>query len=127
MDNDGYSFQNMDDLIGDMMKQKGVEDPRLDMPGTKKMYVLSNASKMYGAAGILNRNLVREFVNGRDMYILPSSVHEMIFVLASDRYSAPELNQIVADINEMQVAVEERLTDHCYFYDAGEDEIRMEP
>lgn len=61
------------------------------------------------------------------MYILPSSVHEMIFVLASDRYSVTELNRTVADINELQVAVEERLTDHCYFYDAKKDEIRLEP
>lgn len=53
--------------------------------------------------------------------------HETIFVLASDRYSVTELNRTVADINELQVAVEERLTDHCYFYDAGKDEIRMEP
>ena len=51
----------------------------------------------------------------------------MIFVLASDRYSVTELNRTVADINELQVAVEERLTDHCYFYDAEKDEIRMEP
>lgn len=127
MENDGYSFQNMDDLIGDMVKQKGIEDPRLDMPRTDEMYVLSNSFKLYGAAGILNRNLVRGFANGRNMYIMPSSVHETIFVLASDKYSVSKLNQIVADINEMQVAVEERLTDHCYFYDAKKDEIRMEP
>ena len=91
------------------------------------MYGLSNSSRLYGAAGILDRKLVREFANGRNMYILPSSVHEMIFVLASDRYSVTELNRTVADINELQVAVEERLTDHCYFYDAEKDEIRMEP
>lgn len=136
MENDGYSFQNMDEIIGESLRQEGMEwmekmegmgDIKLDMPGMKEMYVLTNASKLYGAAGILNRKLVREFAKGRDMYILPSSVHEMIFVLASDKYSVEELDQIVADINELQVAKEERLTDHCYFYDAKADEIRMEP
>lgn len=136
MENDGYSFMEMDDVIGDCLKQEGMEwmaemegigDMGLDMPRRKKMYVLTNASKLYGAAGILNRKLVREFAKGRDMYILPSSIHEMIFVLASDKYNIEELDQIVADINELQVAKEERLTDHCYFYDAKADEIRMEP
>lgn len=133
MGNDGYSFIEMDDVIGECLKQEGMEwmaemeGMKLDMPGRKKMYVLTNASKLYGAAGILNRKLVREFADGRDMYILPSSIHEMIFVLASDKYNIEELDQIVADINELQVAKEERLTDHCYFYDAKADEIRMEP
>ena len=127
MKNDGYVFENMDDLIGDILKQKGFKDTGMDMLGVKEMYGLSNSSRLYGAAGILDRKLVREFANGRNMYILPSSVHEMIFVLASDRYSVTELNRTVADINELQVAVEERLTDYCYFYDAEKDEIRMEP
>lgn len=99
----------------------------LGLPGEIKMYVLSNASKTYGAAGILSRKLVREFANGRDMYILPSSVHETIFVPVSDEYSAAELSRMVEDINRTQVALEERLADHCYFYDAKADEIRMEP
>lgn len=139
MENDGYSFTEMDDVIGECLKQEGMEwmegmegmegmgGMKLGMPRRKKMYVLTNASKLYGAAGILNRKLVREFAKGRDMYILPSSIHEMIFVLASDKYNIEELDQIVADINELQVAKEERLTDHCYFYDAKADEIRMEP
>lgn len=127
MENDGYSFQDIDYIIGDMLRQEGLEDTGSDMAREKEMFVLSNSSKQYGAAGILNRKLIREFANGRDMYILPSSIHETIFVPASDKYSVSELNRIVADINEMQVAVEERLTDHCYFYDAKRDEIRMEP
>ena len=101
MKNDGYVFENMDDLIGDILKQKGFKDTGMDMLGVKEMYGLSNSSRLYGAAGILDRKLVREFANGRNMYILPSSVHEMIFVLASDRYSVTELNRTVADINEL--------------------------
>lgn len=136
LENDGYSFQNMDEIIGESIKQEGMEwikemegmeDISLDIPGVKEMYVLTNAFKLYGAAGILNKKLIREFAKGRDMYILPSSIHEMIFVPASDKYRVEELDRIVADINELQVAKEERLTDHCYFYDAKADEIRMEP
>lgn len=127
LENDGYSFQSMDDIIRDILKKENAGNTGLDLPGEIKMYVLSNASKTYGAAGILSRKLVREFANGRDMYILPSSVHETIFIPASGEYSAAELSHMVEDINRTQVALEERLADHCYFYDAKADEIRMEP
>lgn len=127
LENDGYSFQSMDDIIRGILKEETAGMPGLDLQAETKMYVLSNAAKAYGAAGILSRKLVREFANGRDMYILPSSVHETIFVPVSDEYSAVELSRMVEDINRTQVALEERLTDHCYFYDAKEDEIRIEP
>lgn len=127
LEDDGYSFQSMDDIIRDILKKENAGNTGLDLPGEIKMYVLSNASKTYGAAGILSRKLVREFANGRDMYILPSSVHETIFVPVSDKYSAMELSRMVEDINRTQVALEERLADHCYFYDAKADEIRIEP
>lgn len=127
LEDDGYSFQSMDDIIRDILKKENAGSMGLGLPGEIKMYVLSNASKTYGAAGILSRKLVREFANGRDMYILPSSVYETIFVPVADEYSAAELSYMVEDINRTQVALEERLADHCYFYDAKADEIRMEP
>lgn len=127
LENDGYFFQSMEDIIRDILKKENAGSMGLDLPGEIKMYVLSNESKTYGAAGILSRKLVREFANGRDMYILPSSVHETIFIPASGEYSAAELSRMVEDINRTQVALEERLADHCYFYDAEADEIRMEP
>lgn len=119
--NDGYRFQSMTEVLRGFYPQA---EEKISME--KEMYVLSNASGMYGAVGILNRELIRKFAEGRDFYILPSSVHEMIFIPASDEYIVSELDQMVEEINRTQVILEERLTDHCYFYDAEADEIRME-
>lgn len=119
--NDGYHFQNMDDVVREISLLDDAEKPM----GTG-MYILSNSSKLYGAAGILDRELVNEFARGRDMYILPSSVHETIFV-SIEKYCPEELDQMVAEINELEVAEEERLVDHCYFYDGKTGEIRMRP
>ena len=51
-----------------------------------------------------------------DFYILPSSIHEVIIL--PRRYSpAPEeLDQMIVEINETQVAVDEILSDHAYYY-----------
>lgn len=119
--NDGYHFQNMDDVVREISLLDNMEKPM----GTG-MYILSNPSKLYGAAGILDRELVNEFAKGRDMYILPSSVHETIFV-STEKYCPEELDQMVAEINELEVLKEERLVDHCYFYDGKTGEIRMRP
>ncbi|MBD5472834.1 MAG: hypothetical protein HDR20_08040 [Lachnospiraceae bacterium] len=119
--NDGYYFQDMDDVVREISLLDDAEKPM----GTG-MYILSNSSKLYGAAGILDKDLVNEFAKGRDMYILPSSVHETIFV-STEKYCAEELDQMVAEINELEVLKEERLVDHCYFYDGKTGEIRMRP
>ena len=81
---------------------------------------------MYGAAGILNRKLVGEFAWGRNFYILPSSVHETLFVPATGVEEKEMLDRMVAEINAAQVLPEEQLTDHAYYYDGEADEIRME-
>lgn len=130
---DGYEFLDMAAIIRDMVRSgeneddKGryIEDTRVEAEQKVKMYVLTNKEKSYGAAGILNKKFVREFAKGQNFFILPSSIHETIFVPA-DNFSDRELfDNMVEEVNKTQVSVEERLTDHCYYYDGQADEIRM--
>lgn len=129
MERDGYRFQDMEDLLNDMLREGGLSENDLQVEEFEhgKMYVLTNNVKLYGAAGILDKKLVREFTDGRNFFILPSSIHETIFVPADEGHDRKELDQMIAEINGATVAEEERLSDHCYYYDAGEDEIRIEP
>ena len=89
------------------------------------MYVLRNRCQLYGAAGILNEQLLKSFAQDQDFFILPSSVHECIFVPVSDKSVRKEFDSMVSQINADVVDVEERLSDHCYYYDAKENEIKM--
>ena len=127
LENDGYCFQDMEALLKDMPKMEGTGAMGPDILKEKEMYVLTNAPQIYGAAGILNKKLVREFAGGRDFYILPSSLHETIFVQASVGDNIVDMNRMVTEVNGLQVAKEEWLSDHCYYYDGKADEIRMEP
>ena len=47
------------------------------------MYILTNEEQMYGAAQILNRQLLRKIAGERNLYLLPCSLHELI-VLVDD-------------------------------------------
>lgn len=115
---DGYQFRRMDDIL-----KEGLGE----MPGIPKigMYVLTNAKQVYGAVGILDKESLREFAKGKDYYILPSSVHETIFVPAGDVTDGRDLSRMVLEINQQIVKEEERLSDHSYYYDAAADEVRM--
>lgn len=123
--NDGYQFTDIYRFVVDQgcLVPDGLKPKKEEW--TEEAYILTNPAKFYGAAGILNRELVREFADGRNFFILPSSINETIFVPAGDGSGMEIYSCMVKMVNEMDVDEEERLTDHAYFYDGVADEIRM--
>lgn len=85
--------------------------------GRLPMYVLTNRQKMNGAACMFYPGVLEDFGKklGRDFYLLPSSVHEVILVPADETVSKEALWEIVTDINRTQVAEEEILADSVYY------------
>ena len=83
---------------------------------------------MNGASVMLYKDPLRDFANymGHDLYILPSSIHEVILLL-DDEYvqSSEELREMVRETNRIVVDREEILSDHVYYYDREKDEIRI--
>lgn len=126
LEKDGYRFFEMGRYVQEQME--GTENG--GMQGQEsleegKMYILRNTSGLYGAAGILNGNLIRDAAKGHDCFILPSSIHETIFLPVSVGQDQKELDAMVAEINKMCVDEEERLVDHSYYYDAETGRIRI--
>ena len=124
--NDGYKFQSMESIIRSMVGPEEADMLHRCTGQEEVMHVLTNSSRMYGAAGILDKELLKEFTGKKDYYILPSSIHETIFApVTNDDISKNELDNMVATINATQVSMEEQLTDHCYYYDGKTGEIRL--
>lgn len=121
---DGYRFHDMRSFIIDLGCDVS-DDPELEKTEpSEELYILTNDVKFYGAAGILDRKLIREFADGRNFYILPSSIHETILVPANDRVDVESYNYIVKIVNKKFLDIEERLADHVYLYNAKTDEIK---
>lgn len=91
------------------------------------MYVLTNEKKINGAACLLYNDVLEEFAvcKGEDVYILPSSIHEVILVPALDDICREELNAMVKQVNEEEVALGDVLSNHVYFYRRGSNQICM--
>ena len=65
------------------------------------IYVLSNRDAVYGAAGILNKELIKEFAGGSNFYVIPSSLHETIFMRADSWIDYKEVDKMITEINEV--------------------------
>lgn len=91
------------------------------------MYVASNADKTNGAAVVLYDDLLKEFAEriGSDFYILPSSIHEVLFVPAIGGVNARDLARMVRDVNATEVAADEILSDNVYVYNRETDRVEM--
>ena len=125
MGQDGYQFQSIEEVLEEMCPFEAWNEEKEEGGNEPSMYVLTNSAKVYGAAGILNRELLREFTGGKSFYILPSSLHETIFIPAELEKNPKILDHMVADINQMAVLKEDRLSDHSYYYDGESGDIRM--
>lgn len=86
------------------------------------MYVLTNPRNLYGASCMVYDGVLEMFAEemGEDIYILPSSIHEVILLPASKALSSIELRTMVREINMTQIPTEEVLSDHVYKYSVQE-------
>lgn len=87
--------------------------------GEARMFILTNVSQMFGATSILYENVLQncaEILN-HDLYILPSSIHEVIIIPDEGHYSKDALLLMVKDVNDSQVKENEWLADSVYYYD----------
>lgn len=98
-----------------------------DLTDPYPMFVLSNRSHLNGACCILYQNLLKQISDTieSDFYILPSSVHEVILVPATDRTSITALSEMVQDVNGSEVAQDEILSQHAYYYSRKDHCVSM--
>lgn len=90
----------------------------VDEMGDGGMYVLTNKCKTNGAV-IIAFNEVLGQVSDRindDMYILPSSIHELLVVPKKSGVTRVELENMVREINNTEVDPGEVLSDTVYEY-----------
>lgn len=82
------------------------------------LYVLSNKSGINGASCLLYKDILKNFAEqeGDDLIILPSSIHEVLLTPEKKAFPYEDLNTMISLINESDVPVEERLSDHIYHY-----------
>ena len=89
------------------------------------MYIMSNEHTVNGACTILYPNVLKEFANakGKDLFVIPSSTHEVILVPTDSVHDMEYMSEMVSEVNVTQVAEDEVLSDHCYYFSRETGEI----
>ena len=92
-------------------------------------YVFTNRSRIKGAAAMLRTDLLNRFAeaHGSDLFILPSSVHEVILLPAKEDENTAELRRIVRETNEEIVNEEEWLSDEVYYFRRSTGAVELIP
>lgn len=91
------------------------------------LYVLTNEAKHNRAITMTYENVIRDFANEKEsnVYILPSSIHELILVPAEGSMSTNELKDMVQSVNQSQLDEVEVLSNNVYYYDRKKDKITI--
>ena len=114
-------IQPITDAIRDLMESNESLErllPLLERDAAPPLYVLTNETQICGAACMLYPSLLAEFADniGKDLYILPSSIHEVLLLPTDTRCADEELCTLVQNINREQRPLTQQLSDTVYFY-----------
>lgn len=130
-----WELCSMEEVIHGIMKEQTAETGEglldeaeeeqflTDMP----MKVLSNVKKLQGAACILYPELLGQIADeiGKNLYILPSSIHEVILLPDNGKSNGGELQALIREVNHTQLEPQEILSDNLYYYNHIEKTIQI--
>ncbi len=120
-----YKFESLEDALKDSMREMGIDEETIDETfkfGTRSpLYVLTTQDGHDGAALIADPAILKGIRAGlnEDIYILPSSVHEILILPES--YMAGDvdaLKDMVKSVNDTEVDLQDRLSYEVYEFDA---------
>ena len=117
------AVKSMNEVIRNLFMADGMPPEIADlmigeMAPKRTLWVLTNEFGTNGAASMLYEDKLHNLAEsvGTDLYILPSSVHEVIAV-SVEMGEPEELARMVSEVNMDQVDLSERLSNQVYHYD----------
>jgi hypothetical protein len=107
------TLRNLSEVMRD------ISGGTVDVPDSA-LWVASVEDGRFGAACVQFPEFLDQAADklGGDFFALPSSVHEMIFVPDDGSFSRAELERIVRNVNETEVAPPDYLSNNVYHYDS---------
>lgn len=116
-------IRNLKDVLEGLVETEVFED--LEEP--VEVYVLTNERGINGATAMLYTDVIRNFSleMGRNIYILPSSIHEVLLIPEQEHVIKQDLKRIVCEANCEVVAEGEILSYEVYYYDQEKDMFKI--
>ncbi len=120
-----WECSSMGDVVRELIRTQGGKPPaetEFEKDGVfaqVPMRILTNRKRVQGAACMLYPQVLEQLAEQEkgNLYLLPSSVHEVILLPDRGQEKPELLKEMIADVNRTQVAPEEVLSDSLYYYD----------
>ncbi len=115
------------ETIGNIGEPEGLSSILSGTGGIPGIFIMTNKKGLNGFAAVLYPGALKDAADmiGKDLYVMPSSVHEAVLVPAGSFAGASRLAGIVREVNASCVAEEEIVSDSVYFYDRKERKLCM--
>lgn len=116
-----FTIKSINEVLSGMF---GFEEDLI--PDEPAFYVLTDENKTFGASQLYLKDKIREFAekNNCDVYILPSSIHELLLLRADFPNLEPSyLKEMVCEVNATEVSDEDFLCDGAYKFELATDKI----
>lgn len=122
-----YELRDMTDVLRELFAAEPSVCEDGDSLSPASMYILTNRAKRNGSVCILYDNLLLNFANrlGCDLFILPSSIHEVLLIPANSQTETKDLSEVVREVNSCQLSREEILSDHVYYFSRETGRLTM--
>lgn len=120
-----WECSSMDTVVRELLREDAEpacwlsEEEKQQLMKELPMKILSNEQRIHGAASILYPGLLEELAHemGANLFVLPSSVHEVILLPDHNEEDPEQLKAMVRDVNRTQLEPEEVLSDNLYYFD----------
>ena len=89
-----------------------------------QLMIATTEGLMYGAGVVLYPGFLEQISGGRDLFLIPSSIHEWLYLEDNGGFTAEELTGLLRAVNREAVEEEEVLSDWLYYYDWEKKEMR---
>lgn len=101
--------------------------PKVTSPGLPGFYMITNNLNIFGANGILYKDIIAKEAKklNTDIYLIPSSIHELLIQPVSNTLKPKDLKEIIKDANEHVIDPEDYLSDSLYIYKLETDTIEV--
>lgn len=114
-------------LLESLCDHSPCAEESFSSPPTLPIYVLTNQKRFLGAACLLYDHAILSLADEvqSDFYVIPSSIHEILLVPVRPNLSREDINAMICEVNKSEVAPEEILSDHVYYYNRAKDCIEL--
>ncbi|MCR5702063.1 MAG: DUF5688 family protein [Lachnospiraceae bacterium] len=130
-----WNIMSITDMITDLYREKmhgfggDISNILGDVTQDVNMYILTNTDKAYGATCMLYDNVISNFakVKNANVYVLPSSVHEVMLVPEYEGLDPVFLHTLLSEGNKSSVGLIDLLSDSIYYFDRMMDRLIIAP